>query len=474
MSQPTTSNAYFPALRMRTRSKVLLYKEIAPFAWPIFIELSCVVLMGIISTVLVSQIGPMETAAVGISDSVTYIIVALLMAIALGGTVVVAQATGSRNNTKALNGSVQVMKLNFLLGVACFVFIQLIVEQVLYGVAFGADSDVIDMSELYLRTISYSYPAMAITFAGSGVLRAVGNTRFPAMTNIAMNLLNILISYPLIYGLDGLGLGSWPGWGITGAGIGVTISRWIGAVMIIVVLVKNPIISIRLKDYLRPFQIQSQKEILLIGLPASVESLMFNAGKLITQMLVASMGTVSMAGNVIAFSVVLLLNIPGNTLGMTATVLIGKRLGQDRPDIASHLMKLVLQVSTAMCVVLGILCIPFAGVIAQVYTSEPDVIEVVVNLVILNGLMMLVWPAAWVLPASFKGAKDVKYSMVVSIASMWGCRIVLGYILGVVLGFGVYGVWLGMFVDWIVRGGLFYWRMVSRGWLKVYLAAKAP
>ncbi|MEI8635073.1 MATE family efflux transporter [Vibrio sp. PP-XX7] len=58
--------------------------------------------------------------------------------------------------------------------------------------------------------------------------------------------------------------------------------------------------------------------------------MMFNIGKLITQIMVAGMGTVAMAGNVITFSIVLLLNIPGNTLAMTSTVLIGKRLGQDR------------------------------------------------------------------------------------------------------------------------------------------------
>ena len=58
--------------------------------------------------------------------------------------------------------------------------------------------------------------------------------------------------------------------------------------------------------------------------------------------------------------------------------------------------------------------------------------------------------------------------MWVSMLGMWGCRVVAGYILGIELGMGVVGVWLGMFMDWAVRGALFYWRMVSGRWLWKY------
>ncbi len=72
------------------------------------------------------------------------------------------------------------------------------------------------------------------------------------------------------------------------------------------------------------------------------------------------------------------------------------------------------------------------------YTDEPEVVEVILNLVVINAIMMPVWAASWVLPASFKGAKDAKFAMYISIASMWGGRIVLGYIFGIHFGFGIY------------------------------------
>ncbi len=69
-------------------------------------------------------------------------------------------------------------------------------------------------------------------------------------------------------------------------------------------------------------------------------------------------------------------------------------------------------------------------------------------------------------------ARDVRFAMWVSMLGMWGCRVVAGYTLGIVLGMGVVGVWLGMFLDWAVRGALFYWRLISGRWLWRYPRVK--
>lgn len=111
---------------------------------------------------------------------------------------------------------------------------------------------------------------------------------------------------------------------------------------------------------------------------------------------------------------------------------------------------------------------PFAGVMASFYTRDPQVKHVVVILIWLNALFMPIWSASWVLPAGFKGARDARYAMWVSMLSMWGCRVVVGYVLGIMLGWGVVGVWMGMFADWAVRAVLFYWRMVTGRWLWKY------
>lgn len=448
-----------------SRHTVLLLHDVIPFAWPLFIELTCVVLMSMASTILVSQLGKSETAAVGISDSITYIIISLLTAIALGGTVIVAQSLGRKNKEKGEIAALQAMNLNLYCGLIFLVGIYIGGQPLLEAIAFGAERNVKDIAEGYLHMIAYGYPAMGIALAGSGILRATGNTRLPMYINVGMNIFNICLSYPLIYGIPHL----FTGFGVLGAGIGVTITRWIGALIIMFYLTSYTKISVPIKNYLRHFKVDTLRDILSIGIPASVESLMFNIGKLITQMMVAGMGTVSMAANVITFSLALLVNLPGNALSEAATIMVGQRLGEGRPRMATQQLHLIFWLANILLCLLGLLSVPFARTLAECYSNDHDVIELTIKLICLNALFMPAWTSSFVLPSGFKGAKDAQYTMWTAIISMWGFRIFVGYFLGMIMGWGVIGVWCGMFTDWIFRAICYYRRLLNGRWLKRFI-----
>ncbi len=188
-----------------------------------------------------------------------------------------------------------------------------------------------------------SYPAAAIALIGSGALRGAGNTKIPLLINGGMNILNIIISSVLIYGVF-----SWDGLGFVGAGLGLTISRYIGAAAIIGVLMAGitPSLRLTLKSYFRPFNFAIIWEVMGIGIPASIESVLFNGGKLLTQMFVAGMGTDVIAGNFIAFSIASLINLPGNALGSASTIITGKRLGKGQIGQAERQLRHVFWLST--------------------------------------------------------------------------------------------------------------------------------
>ncbi|EHG5628526.1 EmmdR/YeeO family multidrug/toxin efflux MATE transporter [Salmonella enterica subsp. enterica serovar Typhi] len=342
-------------------------------------------------------------------------------------------------------------------------------SEIINIVAGEATPEVKGLALTYLELTVLSYPAAAIALIGSGALRGAGNTKIPLMINGGMNILNIVISSILIYGAF-----SWQGLGFAGAGLGLTISRYIGAVAIIWVLMIgfNPALRIPLKSYLKPLNFGIIWEVMGIGIPASIESVLFNGGKLLTQMFVAGMGTNVIAGNFIAFSVAALINLPGNALGSASTIITGKRLGTGQIGQAERQLRHVFWMSTIVLTAIAWGTAPFAGLFASFYTQEQDVKEVVKVLLWLNAAFMPIWAAAWVLPSGFKGARDVRFAMWVSMLGMWGCRVVAGYTLGIVLGMGVVGVWLGMFLDWAVRGALFYWRLISGRWLWRYPRVK--
>ncbi|WP_413725879.1 EmmdR/YeeO family multidrug/toxin efflux MATE transporter [Sodalis sp. RH16] len=453
----------------RHSNRVLLSREVIPLAIPILIENLCVLLMGVLSTFLVSWLGKESVAAVGMADSFNMVILSFFAAVDLGTTVVVAFNLGKRNRKQARTAARQSITLLTLVSVAIALLIEFTGPWIIDLIANQADPMVKTLALSYLRVTVWSYPAAAIALIGCGALRGAGNTKLPMVINIGMNIINIVISSVLIYGSF-----SWHGLGFVGAGLGLTISRYIGAAMVLMVLRSelNHALRLPLKSYFTTLNPAVLLDVLSIGLPASIESVLFNGGKLITQCFVAGMGTAVIAGNFIAFSIVSLINLPGNALGSTSTIIVGTRLGKGQIFQSVRQLKFIFGLSNVGVCLLGLLSIPLAGLLAAFYTNDPEVIRVVKHLVWLNALFIPFWSASWVLPAGLKGARDARYTMYVSMLGMWGCRIVAGYTLGVILGWGVNGVWMGMFLDWIVRAAFFYRRMESGRWLWRYAQPK--
>jgi len=454
-----------PWYRQRRRYRTLFWREITPFAVPIFIENLCVLLMGVLSTFLVSWLGKAAMAGVGLADSFNMVVIAFFAAIDLGTTVVVAFSLARGDGERARAAARQSLGLMTVMGFVLAVIIEFFGQDIIQVIAGSAEPEVKAMALNYLHISAWSYPAAAIALIGSGALRGAGNTKVPMLVNAGMNILNIIISSILIYGCLG-----WNGLGFSGAGLGLTLSRYIGAIVIIIVLANrfSGALLIPIKSYFSRWNALILKEVLSIGVPASVESVLFNGGKLLTQIYVAGMGTSDIAGNFIAFSIASLINLPGNALASSSTIITGKRLGLDQVYQAEKQIRHVFWLATVGLTLIAWTTIPFAGLLARFYTADPDVIKVTQHLLWLNAAFMPIWACSWVLPASLKGARDARFAMYVSMFSMWGARVVMGYVLGIWLGWGVVGVWLGMVMDWAVRGICFWWRLHSGTWLNNY------
>ncbi|MFG1172193.1 EmmdR/YeeO family multidrug/toxin efflux MATE transporter [Erwiniaceae bacterium CAU 1747] len=462
LQQAIQRTAWYPK---RRAWRVLFWREVTPLAVPIFFENLCVLLMGVLSTFLVSWLGSAAMAGVGLADSFNIVVISFFAAIDLGTTVVVAFSLGKLNRERAVAAARQSLIIMTLFAILLAIAIEFIGPQIIDLIAGQAEPEVKALALSYLQTTAWSYPAAAIALIGCGALRGAGNTKMPMLINGGMNILNIAISSVLIYGCF-----SWHGLGFVGAGLGLTVSRYIGAAAVIFVLATGfvPALKISLKSYFTRLNINILREVLGIGVPASIESVLFNGGKLLTQIFVAGMGTDVIAGNFIAFSIVSLINLPGNALGSASTIIVGTRLGRGQLGQPERLLRYIFWLSNIGLCTLALLTVPFAGVLAAFYTQDPQVVHVVKMLVWLNAAFMPFWAASWVLPAGLKGARDARYTMWVSLLSMWGGRIVAGYLLGIVLGMGVAGIWLGMALDWIIRGACFWRRLSSGRWLWKY------
>lgn len=445
---------------------VLLRRDVIALTTPVFFEQLFVSMLGTVNTIMAARIGRDAVSAIGMVDSINLIIFSLFSALAIGATVVVAQYVGRSERGQAGRAAMQALASSILLAVTLATVCVLWREPLLRLIYGNPGATVETYMHEYLLITAPAYPLMAITLVVSGALRGAGETRMAMQANTLMTFVNVVLSYVLIYGLhlrSPAGGFDIPGYGVTGAAAAIFLARLAGCVYLIMALRREQhLLPLCLRGF--RFDAALQSAVFAIGIPCGIESLLFNGGKLLVQVMVVGMGTVAVAASFIAFSISTILNIPGNALGVAITTLVGQNIGRGDERAAEGDMRYVLMFSCALMACIGLACTPLAPWLVGLYSSDAGVVRTGSMLVRMNCLFLVVFPCAFVLPNGLKGAGDARYAMMTTLIGMWTFRICLGYVFGVVFGWGVAGVWLGMFTDWLVRSALYLARLSGGRW----------
>jgi putative MATE family efflux protein len=448
---------------------MIIRKDVLKLTVPILMEQAFVMSMGMINTMMAGHLGKEAVSAIGMIDSINNILISFFSALAIGGTVVVAHYSG-RQNIKSANETVkQILYIGTLIALLITILLGIFQSPLLKLLFNSADDKVLSNATIYLGITLLTYPFIAIQLISCGALRGVGDTSTPMKINIFMNIINVLLSYILMYGINienshiHMSINAI---GVKGAAIGIAVARLSGTAIILLILIRGSK-TLRLKKIFKfKPNMDILKSIFSIGFPASVESLLFNSGKLITQIFIVSLGTASIAANSIAGSITSMFNVPGNALSMAATTMVGQSMGRGDSEGAKKSLLYLTKLSTVCLAVLGLCSFPFSNSLVALYTDNSDIIRIAGNIIKLNAICTTLWSISFVLPAGLKGAGDAAYTMFTAITGMWLFRIILGYILSITLGFGVIGVWMGMYIDWIVRGTLYLFRLKGDKWKK--------
>lgn len=447
-------------------------RDVLQLATPILFEQVFVNLLGIVNTIMASRVSKEAVSAIGMVDAINSVLVALMSALAIGATVVVAQLAGRGQREAAASATQQALVAGSLitgaLSLALIAFRAPLLDT-LYG---EVDPTVMRHMRDYLVITALSHPLTAVTLIGCGALRGLGETRSTMYVNTLVNLANVVLGYLLIYGMHlrtaGFAL-TLPGFGVTGAALAITLARAIGVLYLFgFVLWRGPFLP---AAGLRGFRFDGhlQRAIFAIGIPASIESLVFNGGKLIVQVMIVGMGTVAIAANYIAFSLANLINIPGAALAVAVTTLVGHDVGRGDHAAAAHSTWHVLRVAWVCMAVIGLVFFPLAPLLVGLYARDAAVVHTGALLVRLNCVFLICYPTTFVLPNALKGAGDARFTLLTTLVGMAAFRLLLGWVFGVSLGFGVVGVWCGMIVDWIARSALYVARLRGGAWQRAAL-----
>lgn len=444
-----------PALKMTAQTNNRL-REIGAFAFPVFLEQFSIAFMSVMSTVFVASAGTAAVSGVSLIESMNYLIQQPFLGLEIGAVVVIAQYCGRGDFESASKASIQAMITSFgvamVLCVVLFTFPDLAVSPLLGK----ADKEVYEAGRLYFRFTVLSFPLLAIYSIAAASLRGSGSPRLSLIGVVITNASFILIGFILVKGFDK---------GITGVGTALIFARLLGASVGIFLLVKGKSNIIIRKWIPEKINWNIQKMILTLGIPAMIENMVFQGGRLITQTYTVALGTAAMATNALSNSIAGFYNIPGNTASVTAVPIIGKYLGMRNKNEAKASSKMILILSILSLTILSVILIVLAGPVAGLFTSDKYIADSVIYVTRWNLIVSpFVWTTSFVTPAILRASGDIRFTTIVSVSSMLLFRVTLGYLFAFVLGWGVIGIWAGMFADWTVRSILFGGRYLKGRW----------
>jgi putative MATE family efflux protein len=423
---------------------------------PLIIEQVLMVSIGMADTVMIASAGESAVSAISLVDSITILIVQLFAAFATGGAVVASQYLGNKDHASANAAAKQLILLSLLASITLLILCMPFRRQIISFIFGSIETSVLEGGATYFIYILLSLPFLAAYNASAALFRSMGNSKISLWVSLVMNLVNVAGNAYFIFSLH---------LGVIGAGLGTLLSRIIGSA-IILALLTDPTNQISVRNY-RHWSLRWDmiKRILHIGIPNGIEGSVFQIGKLLVQGFIAAFGTASIAANAIANSVASFVNIPGGAIGLASITVIGQAVGAKRPDQAVFYGKKLLFAAYIAMIVVAIPVFIFAPKIVPIFNLSAEATELASN-VIQSAMIFssILWPTAFSLPNFLRAAGDAKFTMVVSMVSMWASRVGMSYLLAIVFGWGIYGVWFGMYIDWIFRSICFITRFARGKW----------
>lgn len=417
-------------------------KDLRKLIIPLIFEQALAITVGMADTMMISSVGEAAVSGVSLVDMINMLMFNIMAALATGGAVVTSQYLGARRKEDARKSASQLLYTVIFAGVLLGIVVILIRKPMLRLFFGSIEADVMENALIYLTISALSFPFLSVYNACAALFRSMGNSKVTLKVSILINLINVVGNAICIFGLH---------MGAAGVAIPSLISRAAGSI-ILYFLLKNPRLDICfLKE---PFHLDfgMVKKILYIGIPSGVENGIFQLGRVLVVSIISSFGTVQIAANGVANNLDSVGVLIGGAINLAMITVIGQCVGAgDEKQIRSYTKKLLL-IAYIPTIILNLVLFLNLGWILDLYGLSPETTSLARTLIFIhNGCACLLWPLSFTFPNMLRACNDVRYTMVVSIASMFIFRIGFSYLIGANLGYGAIGVWIAMVLDWICR-----------------------
>ena len=425
---------------------------------PLMVEQLLAVTVGMADTMMVSQVGEAAVSGISLVDAVNVLLIQVFAALATGGAVVVSQYLGRRDRRSACETARQLIWITALLATGIGAVVLIGNRWILQFIFGQVEPAVMENAMIYFWLSALSYPFIAVYNAGAALFRSMGNSKVSMMTSFIINIINIGGNAILIYGFH---------WGTAGAGTATLVSRAVAAAVMVVLLhhQNNPVY---LEGLLHPYLDRKLAgSVLKVGIPNGVENGMFQVGKLLVAGLISSFGTAAITANAICNNLGSISNIPGAAIGLGMVTVVGQCVGARDHAQARRYTKLLLGCTYAVMLLTNLVVMLLAEPLIGMYHVSTETSTMAFEVIAVYCILCaVIWPLSFTTPNALRAAGDARFTMTVSMFSMWIFRIGFSYILGGWMHMELFGVWLAMEIDWAVRALFFTVRFLGKKWEK--------
>ncbi|WP_223068000.1 MATE family efflux transporter [Paenibacillus caui] len=425
-------------------------KIILALGIPAMIENLLQTVVGFVDTLFVSKLGLTEVTAVGVTNAILAVYLAIFLAMGVGTSSLIAKSVGAGDLEKAKAIARQSTLISALLGLVFGVITLFFAKPLLE--LMGAEPAVLESGVIYFRIVAVPSIFISLMTIFGSILRSAGDTKTPMKVGLWINLLHIVLDYILIFGAAGI-----PGMGIAGAAWATVLVRLVGSVMLFMYIRKSKLafsFKKRAGEYTLP--------LLQLSVPAAAERLIMRFGQVLYFGLIVRIGTEVYAAHTIAGNIEIFSYMPGYGLAVAATTLVGQYLGAGRREDAYRFGLLTAGIAVLFMSGVGVLLFIFSPVAATWFTSDSSAIEMVTTALRIDAFAQPFLAIGLVLAGALQGAGDTKSPMYSTAIGMWLIRVIGVYVLCIHFNMGIAGVWLSIAFDLFVRAIFLYFRFKSK------------
>jgi putative MATE family efflux protein len=448
-----------PASAIPGSDRATRRRTIALLALPIVAGMVSQNITNLIDTALMGFVSATAVAAVGIASFANFMCSSFITGLAAGVQAMAARRKGEGRDAETaipLNGG---LFLSAVIGLPTSIILILLAPWIFD--LLSNDPDVRAIGVPYLQARMIGMMGLGMNFAFRGFWNGISQPRIYMRTIILIHITQILLSVGFVFGYAGL-----PQLGALGAGIGTTLSVYVGTSLYTAQtwkLAKHHGFLERLPRW------DTIKTIFSISIPASIQQLFFSAGFTVLFSIIGRIGTHELAAASVLLNISQTAFLPGLGLGLAAASLVGQALGRGDPADAKAWGWQVARIGMAIMAAIGVPMVLFPIPILGIFLHDPAVLEIARLPLQLAGATIMIEAIAIIILNALQGAGATKTVAKFGIGLQWCLMLPLAYVIGPVMGYGLFAVWAWFIFYRFIAAGVFAWVWQYGNWQNIKL-----